>query len=97
MKKTSTNTYEKRGQASRYTVREGEKGWIIESWSNYTGDVSGRKVSMPFDEKYPRGLDLEKYYNEFMVYGDMLFEYSKSVGQDPTSNGRVLRKGHTVR
>lgn len=99
MKKANTSTYatyEKRGEASSYMIRESKKGWVIENWSAYSGTVSGRKILLPYSESFPRGCNLSKDWNEFAEYGEMLYEYSKAVGEAPRSTGRVLRRGHIV-
>ncbi len=82
--------YHKDCDRSGYAIRPGRQGWIVENWSRVQGDVTGRKVLLPYTEDAPQGADLHGAYNEFYLLAEILWDRSQHVG-------KVLRKGQTVR
>jgi hypothetical protein len=79
------------GQWSERHVRESKRGWIVESHSRYSGDVTGRKVLVPFSRRFPTGDDLNGEWNECMCIAEAI-ELESEL--EPC---RVLRRGVVVR
>ena len=89
-----TNTYEKSSEYGGYTVRESKKGWIVEGWSRYQGNITDWKRLVPFGVwDYQRGQDLEARHNEYMAVGHAIQDYARNDGND---NVMVLKKGYIV-
>lgn len=81
--------YEKNHQFAGFSIAEGKNGWIIETWSAYQGDTTGKKYLVEYTEKWPKGEDLNHFQKDSSVYwGDILFQESFP--------DRILRKGHKV-
>jgi len=83
-------TYRYDGDSGGFSIRRSAGGWIVESWSMTSGDVSGRSVLVPYS-RVRSGIDPDKAINDHgTTYAQLLMEHSRD------ERLRVLRRGHTV-
>jgi hypothetical protein len=82
--------YKRYGEWSGYTIRESDKGWIIEYTSRIQGELTGRKILMPYTDDFPRGCDLTQEWSDICETGQALAEHDRTPS-------KVLRKGILVR
>jgi len=77
------------GEWSGIAIHEMKNGWVVETWSRISGQMTGVKYTVPFNRSFPSGTDLYEEWNEGTTKGVALYERS--------SPGRILRKGIRVR
>jgi hypothetical protein len=87
-----SNTWSKDWEWNGVTVAESKHGYIITRWSRIQGALDGRKVLLPFSTQYPRGLDLEKTWNDFCGSTGERISDAECAGDTV----RVLRSGSRV-
>jgi len=79
------------GETGGYSVRSSVKGWIVETWSRVSGQVSGRKVLVPYRD-WPACIDLDQPG----LYGTpTAAEHLVRVARYPECS-RTLRRGEAV-
>ena len=66
-------------------------GWIVERHSRIQGEITGRRVLVPYSATWPEGCDLKAGWNDAISYADALID---SAEHDLS---RVLRAGYPVR
>lgn len=79
------------GEWSRVIVRPSKKGWIVETWSQIQGNVTGQKLLVPYHPEIAQGQDLMAEWNKYMSYGDYIAQYATGG-----LRVKILRKGYTV-
>lgn len=89
-KRPAPQVYECKGEWGGYTVREGLRGWIVETWSATAGERTGVRTLVPYDT-FPRSLRLDGPQGPWSTIAQAILEMSRN----PTM--RVLRRGHIVR
>lgn len=72
-------------------IRSGKTGWIVETTSTERGEMTGRRVLVPYSDTIPRGADLSHAWNDYADCGGHLVR----LAYDPVSC-RVLVKGRSV-
>lgn len=85
-----SNIYSKTYDWSDFTVRESNKGYIIESNSRVQGCATHRKVLIRFSEQFPKGLNLNEECGTGFSWGDYIF-HNRDFAEI------VLRKGIEVK
>jgi len=55
-----SNIYSKQFDCTDFTVRESNKGYIIEYNSRYQGGVTNRKVLIRYSKQFPKGVNLHE-------------------------------------
>lgn len=85
--------FEKTSEYGGYTVRESKKGWIVEGWSRYQGNLTDWRKLVPFGVwGYQKGQDLAAQHNSFMTVGEAIHDYA----YNDNKNVRILNKGYLV-
>lgn len=86
-----SSIYSKTYDWSDFTVRESNKGYIIESNSRVQGCATHRKVLIRFSNQFPKGLNLnDEEYETGFSWGDYIYHNRDSAEV-------ILRKGIEVR
>jgi len=91
-KRRPRQAYTQDGEWSGYTVREGLRGWIVETWSRVTGTSDGQRLLVVYTPEVPRSLRLDAPINECSIGADLVREISRQA-----EGVRVLRRGHIIR
>ena len=82
--------FEKKGDWSEYTIREDQRGWIVEGNSRIQGCRTNYKWLIPFEKSmYVAGANLNEMHNNYMTKGEYIFEAERE-------DRRILRSGHIV-
>lgn len=85
--------YVKENDRGGFSVGKGEKGFVVKTWSRVTGEVTGRRMHVPYGAAF-NGLalkpscDFNAPFNNAMTLGDAIAAASP--------DGRVLRTGMVV-
>lgn len=66
------SVWTKQGEIGGSEIFETEKGWIIESWSRFTGCMTGEKHFIYYSTNFPKGLDLSAEWNTCFSNGEIL-------------------------
>jgi len=84
-----TNTVFERGSEwGGYSIHPARTGWIVSQWSLVQGTINGRVTLHAYTERFPRGADLDRRWNDYVVTGEALRETAPVT--------RVIRRGHRV-
>lgn len=83
--------WERKTEWTAVKIRSGKAGWVVEMWSAIQGEMTGRRVLVPYSDDLPRGADLSGAWNDYTDRGGYLL---MRAHEDPAC--RVLAKGRKV-
>ena len=91
--KDQQQEYSRQWEWNGFDIHGAPSGWVVESWSCIQGRPTGRKVLVPYSERYPRDCRLDQVgaYGG-VTAGDILAHTAEDI-----PGTRVLRHGHEVR
>jgi hypothetical protein len=99
--------YTSEGERGGYTVREGLKGWIVDSWSRETGERTGWAAVVAYASAWPRTTVLADPVSDSPGAATeaecLVHEACRAVvsnqrpGDTAIAGVRVLSRGHIVR
>ena len=72
------NVFERETEYGGQTIRESKKGWLVEGWSRYVGNLTNYKFLVPYENtKIKKGMGLnEIYIKKGDILGDPYNEYT---------------------
>ncbi len=88
--------YENNGEWSGWSVHSARTGWVLEQWSRFQGDLSGRKILIPYGKGWERGADLHRTYTTKDGGEFTLAEYIFYSVSDQHITAKVIRRGEVV-
>jgi hypothetical protein len=98
-KRPAPQVWERNGEWSGVAVREGLKGWIVDTWGARTGARTGTRVLVAYSPTTPRTLRLDAPVNDGpggALGAELVIEVARTAWT-PDSGCRILRRGHIVR
>lgn len=86
--------YEREGEWSSVSLREGETGWIYTQRSRIQGSRDNLRIKIPYGyDGYQKGHNLDAMHNDHVTVGDALCHAAEEA---PDSGCKILQSGTLV-
>jgi len=96
----ASHAYTRKGQWSEVTIRQTKWGWSVRHTCRIQGETTGWIVSLPFGGDFPRDLDLNLNWNDYMDNFAALLDRADICRRDREAlryyHAHVVSRGYTV-